>query len=160
MRRAETNNREPLPCPPVRLKERERELAQLPEYDPERDLIFYSHIHKTSGTSLRYSRVNVAVCKAARGCRVGFQHRAFAVSTPALRAPILARSGEIDSRERPRRCVRVADGAGSRRTDAWRGCALFDVSCVEMYGTVLVAVAIASLWERTTGMVLRMASAP
>lgn len=30
------------------------ELAQIPEYHPEVDLVFFSHIHKTSGTSVRY----------------------------------------------------------------------------------------------------------
>lgn len=35
-------------------QEREKELARIPEYEPEHDLVFYSHIHKTSGTSIRY----------------------------------------------------------------------------------------------------------
>lgn len=32
----------------------EKRLAQIPDYHPEEDLLFFSHIHKTSGTSLRY----------------------------------------------------------------------------------------------------------
>lgn len=65
-------------------QDQERKWAELPEYHPDEHLLFFAHIIKTSGTSLRYTLVVGADVGAMRVCR-GFQFRADGV-TP--RVPI------------------------------------------------------------------------